>query len=144
MSFFHRLDRPGGMTMTRRRSVDTLNLDEVRTRFENWRQNRQGKQRIPDELWSAAIDVARRDGVNPTAAALHLDGGKLKRRMMAADSVSTKAMPPTFVELLAPAVDLRDCTIELEGRKGKLRIHWKGATAADVATLSRALWDVAS
>jgi hypothetical protein len=132
------------MTMTRRRSVDTLNLDEVRTRFENWRQHRQGKQRIPDELWTAAIEVARRDGVNPTAAALHLDGGKLKRRMMAADSVQGKAMPPTFVELLAPAVDLRDCTIELEGRKGKLRIHWKGATAADVATLSRALWDVAS
>jgi hypothetical protein len=132
------------MTMTRRRSVDTLNLDEVRTRFENWRQNRQGKERIPDELWSAAIEVARRDGVNPTAAALHLDGGKLKRRMMAADSVSTKDMRPKFVELLAPAVDLRDCTIELEGRKGKLRIHWKGATAADVATLSRALWDVAS
>jgi hypothetical protein len=132
------------MTMTRRRSVDTLNLDEVRTRFENWRQNRQGKQPIPDELWSAAIEVARRDGVNPTAAALHLDGGKLKRRMLAADSVSTKHMPPKFVELLAPAVDLRDCTIELEGRKGKLRIHWKGATAADVATLSRALWDVAS
>jgi hypothetical protein len=132
------------MTMTRRRSVDTLNLDEVRTRFENWRQNRQGKQRIPDELWSAAIEVARRDGINPTAAALHLDGGKLKRRMMAADSVPGKAMPPAFVELLAPAIDLRDCTIEMEGRKGKLRIHWKGATAADVATLSRALWDVAS
>ena len=130
--------------MRRRRSVDTLNLDEVRTRFENWRQNRQGKERIPDELWSAAIEVARRDGVNSTAAALHLDGGKLKRRMMAADSVSTKAMPPTFVELLASTVDLRDCMIELEGRKGKLRIHWKGATAADVATLSRALWDVAS
>jgi hypothetical protein len=132
------------MTMTRRRSVDTLNLDEVRTRFENWRQNRQGKQRIPDELWSAAIEMARRDGVNPTAAALHLDGGKLKRRMMAADSVPGKAMPPTFVELMAPTVDLRECTIELEGRKGKLSIHWKGATAADVATLSRALWDVAS
>ena len=76
--------------MTRRRSVDTLNLDEVRTRFENWRQHRQGKQRIPDGLWTAAIEVARRDGVNPTAAALHLDGGKLKRRMMAADSVPGK------------------------------------------------------
>src|SRR5271157_2656307 len=144
MSFFRRLDRPGGMTMTRRRSVDTLNLDEVRTRFENWRQNRCGKQRIPDELWSAAIEVARRDGVNPTAAALHLDGGKLKRRMMAADVVPGKAMPPTFVELMVPAVDQRECMIELECRKGKLRIHWKGATAADVATLSRALWDVAS
>ena len=130
--------------MRRRRSVDTLNLDEVRTRFENWRQNRQDKQRIPDELWSAAIEVARRDGVNPTAAALHLDGGKLKRRMVATDSVSGSAMPPTFVELMPPTVDLRECTIELEGRKGKLRIHWKGATSADVAVLSRALWDVAS
>jgi hypothetical protein len=133
------------MTMTRRRSVDTLNLDEVRTRFENWRQNRQGKQPIPDELWSAAVEVARRDGVNAAAAALHLDGGKLKRRMLAADSVPGKAMPPTFVELMTPpTVDLRECTIELEGRKGKLRIHWKGATPADVATLSRALWEVAS
>ena len=130
--------------MTRPRSVDTFNLDEVRARFENWRQNRRGKQPIPEELWSAAIEVARRDGVNPTAAALHLDGGKLKRRMVAADSESSQAMPPTFVELMAPTVDLRECTIELEGRKSKLRIHWKGATAADVATLSRALWDVAS
>ena len=130
--------------MTRRRSVDILNLDEVRTRFENWRQNRRGKQPIPDELWSAAIEVALRDGVYPTAAALHLDGGKLKRRMMAADSVPGKAMPPTFVELMPPAVELRECTIELEGRKGKLRIHWKGATSADVAALSRALWEVAS
>src|SRR5947207_12203583 len=144
MSFFRRLDRRGGMTMRRRRSVDTLNLDEVRTRFENWRQNQQGKERIRDELWLAAIEVARRDGVNPTAAALHLDGGKLKRRMVATESVSGSAMPPTFVELMPPTVDLRECTIELEGRKSKLRIQWKGATPADVAVLSRALWDVAS
>ena len=130
--------------MRRRRSVDTLDLDEARTRFENWRQSRRGKQPIPDELWSVAMEVARRDGVNPTAVALHLDGGKLKRRMAAADAVAGKAVPPTFVELLAPSVGLRECTIELEGRNGKLRIHWKGATAADVAALSRALWDVAS
>ena len=130
--------------MKRRRSVDTLTLDEVRTRFENWRQNRCGKQAIPEELWSAAIELAGRNGVNPTATALRLDGGKLKRRMVAANSVSGQAVPPTFVELMAPAVDQPECTIELEGRKGKLRIHWKGATSADVAALSRALWDVAS
>jgi hypothetical protein len=144
MSFFRRLDRRGGMTMKCRRSVDALTLDEVRTRFENWRQNRSGKQPIPEELWSAAIELARRDGVNPTAVALHLDGGKLKRRMAAADSVPGKAVPPTFVELVAPGGGLRECTIELEGRNTKLRIHWNGATAADVAALSRALWDVAS
>lgn len=90
------------------------------------------------------MELARRDGVNPTAAALHLDGGKLKRRMVAADSMPGKAMPPTFVELMPPAVDQRECMIELEGRKSKLRIHWKGATASDVAALSRALREVAS
>jgi hypothetical protein len=127
--------------MRRRRAVDTVNLDEARTRFENWRQSRCGKQRIPDELWSVAIEVARRNGVNPTAVALHLDGGKLKRRMDSADSAPGKAVPPTFVELVAPGP--RECTIELEGRNTKLRIHWKGATAADVAALSRALWESA-
>ena len=131
--------------MSSRRSVDTIDIGEVCARFDTWRQSRRGKARIPDELWSAAIEVARRDGVNRTAAALHLDGGKLKRRMVAAGAVSGKAMPPAFVELMAPpAFGLAECTIELEGRNGKLRIHWKGATAADVAGLSRALWDVAS
>jgi hypothetical protein len=125
--------------------ADTLNIDEVRTRFESWRQTRKGKARIPDELWSAAIQVARRDGVNQTAATLHLDGGKLKRRMMATGSVPVRTMPSAFVEMMVPqAVGGSECTIELEGRNGKLRIHWKGATATDLTCLSRALWDVAS
>jgi hypothetical protein len=132
------------MTMNRK-SVDALGIDEVRTRFENWRQARRGKARIPDELWSAAIEVGRRDGINQTAAALHLDGGKLKQLMLAAKPASQKAMPPAFVELMAPHIGgLPEWTIELEGQSRKLRIHWKGATAADVAGLSRALWDVTS
>jgi hypothetical protein len=113
--------------------------------LEIWRQTRKGKARIPDELWSAAVEVARRDGINQTATALHLDGGKLKRRMMAARSAPDHTMPPVFVEMMVPqAVGASECTIELEGRNGKLRIHWKGATAADLAGLSRALWDAAS
>jgi hypothetical protein len=130
--------------MSHRRSVDTVDVDEVRTRFENWRQSRRGKARIPDELWSAAMEMARRDGVNRAAVALRLDGGKLRRRMEAADSVSDKAAP-TFVEMMVPhAAGRPECTIELEGRNRKLRIHWKGATASDLAGLSRALWEVAS
>jgi len=131
--------------MRGRKSADTIDIEQVRTRFEEWRQTRKGKARIPDELWAAAVEVARRDGVNQTAAALHLDGGKLKRRMMATGPVPGQTMPATFVEMVAPkAVGVSECTIELEGRNGKLRIHWKGATAADLAGLSRALWDAAS
>ena len=64
--------------------------------------------------------------------------------MMGTGRVPDKTMPPAFVEMMVPQAGASECTIELEGRNGKLRIHWKGATAADLAGLSRALWDVAS
>ena len=130
--------------MARGKNSRIPDVEEVRSRFEQWRQIRQGKARIPDELWLAAVAVARRDGVNRTATVLRLDGGKLKRQMMAADSRPRKAAPPAFVELVAPATaGLPEYTIELEGRNGKLRIQCRGATAADLAELSWALWGLA-
>lgn len=126
-----------------RGKVQTFSIDEVRSRFEAWRQNRQGRERIPDELWSAAIELARKNGINQTAAELHLDGGKLKRLM--AGKVTSGKSAPAFVELLPPrGVSLPECSIELEGRRGKIRIQLKGASASDLAGLSRALWEAAS
>ena len=85
--------------------------------------------------------MARRDGINKTAAALRLDGGKLKRRLAAVDARPRKAAPPAFVEFAASGADgAPEYTIELEGSHGKLRIHSKGEPAADLAELSRALW----
>lgn len=122
----------------------TPSIDELRVRFEQWRQTRQGRSRIPDELWAAAAAVARKDGVNRTAAALNLDGGKLKRRMAVSNSGPRKTPPPAFVELLPAGAASPEYTIELEGRHGKLCIRCKGTTAADLAELSRALWEIAS
>ena len=124
-------------------------VEEVRTRFEEWRRNRQGRSAIPDALWAAAMEVARRDGVGRTAATLHVDSTKLKRRMITAGMIAERSVPAAFVELVAPrevvsGSGLPEYVIELEGRQGKLRIHCKGASAADLATLSRALWDSAS
>jgi hypothetical protein len=72
-------------------------------------------------------------------------GAKLKRRM-AAGSASGSGMPPAFVELVTagvPSVVLPEYTLEVEGRRGKLRIHCKGVTTAELAGLSQALWEVA-
>src|SRR3954469_11093408 len=88
--------------MARGRRSLAADIDEVRSRFEQWRQTRQGKTPIPGELWSAAIEVARRNGVNRTAALLHLDGGKLMRQMVAAGVIPKKPAPPAFIELVAP------------------------------------------
>ncbi len=89
--------------MTRGQRSRVPSVDEVRSRFEQWRQTRQRRARIPDELWSVALQLARRDGVHRMATALHLDGGKLKRRMVPSQAdVPRKPMPPAFVELMWP------------------------------------------
>ena len=120
-----------------------LTMDEVRARFDEWRQNRQGRSPIPDALWSAAAELARKDGINRTAAELHLDGGKLKRLMGAKASSGKPA--PAFVELLTPRpISVSECTIELEGRCGTIRIQLKGASASDLADWGRALWEAVS
>jgi hypothetical protein len=120
-----------------------LTMDEVRGRFEEWRQNRQGRSPIPDALWSAAVELARGNGINRTAAELHLDGGKLKRLM--GGKVSSGKPAPAFVELLTPrAISVPECTIELEGRRGTIRIHLKGSSASDLVDWGRSLWEAVS
>jgi len=115
-------------------------VEEVGTRLEEWRQSRrQRRTAIPDQLWSAAIEVARRDGLGRTAAALRLDYGKLKRLMMAADGAEKKSASPSFMELIAPeAAAVAQCAIELEGPRARIRIELK-ASAAEVVSFSRSL-----
>jgi hypothetical protein len=114
-------------------------VEELGARLEEWRRNRQGRAAIPDELWSAVIEVARRDGLSRTATALRLDYAKLKRLMMAADGVEKRTTSPSFMELIAPEVAaVAQCAIEMEGRRARIRIELK-ANAADVVSFSRTL-----
>ena len=125
-----------------RNKAPIMTLDEARARFEEWRNSRSGKSRIPAELWSAAVEVARKEGINRTARELHVAWDDLKRRMPAAGAVPRQ---PAFVELVTPQVQsVPECTLELEGRRGKLRIQVKGASASYLATLSRELVESAS
>ena len=125
-----------------RRKTAIITIEEAKARFGEWRQNRRGKARIPAELWSAAVAVARKEGLNRTARELHVAWDDLKRRM---EAVSPKPALPAFVELVTPrAPSLPECMIELEGRRAKLRIQLKNVPASYLATLSRELWEQAS
>jgi hypothetical protein len=122
-----------------------ISCDEVQERFAEWRRTRAKKARIPDELWAAAAEVARRDGVNRTAQALHLDGGKLMRRM-AASGHQPGAKPEdahaAFIELVSSSQpDSRiECVVEAERPgAGTIRVQLKAVTMREVAELSRAL-----
>ena len=128
-----------------RSKTPTVSLEEAKARFEAWRQNRKGKAAIPDELWAAAAEVARKEGVSRTSTELRVEWNHLKRRMAATSEASTKPAPAAFVELVAPRPhQLPECIIELEGRRGKLRIQLKNASASYLATLSRELLESAS
>src|SRR5215469_8886997 len=81
-----------------------------------------------------AIRVARREGVNRTAQQLHLDAGKLRWLLVAADGGRRqRRRPPRFVELIASAPTATPgCVIEFESAGGcKMRIHWQSVAPLD-------------
>lgn len=127
-----------------RSKAPTVGLEEAKARFEEWRQNRKGKAAIPDELWASAVEVARKEGVSRTSTELRVEWNHLKRRMAGGSQRSLKRAAPAFVELVAAPHPVPECTIELEGRHGKLRIQLKGASASYLATLSRGLLESAA
>jgi hypothetical protein len=145
-------------------------MQKVQRRFERWRSAHTGRWPIPKRLWTAAVRLAGEHGVFQTAKALRLDYSKLKQLLESSGAVKRSAAtraaglkprrpsprlgrgirseaPPAFLELLASptavseAGAVSECQIELEGRRGKMRIHWKGTAAPDLGGLGRAFWE---
>ncbi len=124
--------------------VSLRDLEELDERFKQWRCARTRGTRIPEDLWSAAVDLAREQGVNRTARALKLDYYDLKKRLQcAASAACAPQAQPAFVEWLTPAaMGSSECRVELENRRGaKMRIELKGGeVAASLERLSRSFW----
>jgi hypothetical protein len=122
-------------------NATAIDLEQTRRRIMQWRETRTHRGApMPAALWGAAIAVARQHGLYPTARALHLDYGSLKKRRDAADA--GRAGAPTFVELpAAQRPELGSCVIALDTpHGGRMRIEVTGVTVADLVTLTQAAW----
>jgi hypothetical protein len=87
---------------------DSPQLQPLARRLTAWRATRTRGQRIPEELWIAAADVARVHGLNRTAAALKLNYYGLQRHLSRGKARPKRGLPPpTFVELAPPALPAR-------------------------------------
>ncbi len=53
---------------------------KVYVRFKRWRGSLPRRVGVPAPLWTAAAELAREHGIDPTAKALHLEHGKLMQR----------------------------------------------------------------
>ena len=134
-------------------------LENLRRRFERWRQKRKhARARIPEPLWDSAVTLAHAYGIHRTSKALRLDYYCLKKRVekhlatqarKPASAGASEMGPPTgatFLELPSAAWPVGgECTVELEDVGGaKMRVHLKGFAAPDLAALSRGFWESAS
>jgi hypothetical protein len=124
-------------------------LAELARRFAEWRRAHPHGTRIPTQLWDWAVELAAEHGVSRTSASLKLGYYDLKKHVADKASTARRAegedASPTFLELPAGALGARcECTIELEKRDGaRMRMELKGASAAELAAVSRAFWESA-
>lgn len=85
-------------------------IHETRARLDAWRKTRKRGMPYPAEIWSEAMEWARRFGINPVSKALGLSFTDLRKRMEKGHEIRQvpKALEPTFVELsLDPGAGLR-------------------------------------
>jgi hypothetical protein len=127
-------------------------LEDLELRFKRWRESRKRGDRIPAQLWEAAVDLAREHGVPRIANRLRLNAEFLNRRMESAASHAPASKSDTeFVELFAAApatatsaAVTRECVIELENARGaKMRVELNGAGLAGLTHLCRGFWGAA-
>lgn len=126
-----------------------LPLRALRERVEQWRQQRGRRgERIPEELWNAAVEAARVEGVHATCRALRFNAYSLQARMPPepSEGPSERSETGAFVELaMGPLGSGGKTIIELEGPGGgRMRIDVTGTSTVDIVGLAQAFWSRAS
>lgn len=142
-------------------------MNQLREQLQQFRNTHPRRSKLPQALWQAAVEEARRHGIYKVAHALRLDYGNLKKRLGGAPlerrirrggdrDASVRAQrrrqvvgerqvaPPAFMELVSGAgVDAGEYVIEFESGAGpRMRVRWRGTTP-EWSSLLRAWRDVA-
>jgi hypothetical protein len=109
---------------------------------------------VPEDLWTAAVEVARVEGVHATSKALRFNYYSLKDRLVMADRAASSPKKAdrlaTFVEVqmpssppFAPRASAADgqTVVELVGAGGaRMRIDVTGMSNVDVVGLAQTFW----
>jgi len=126
-------------------SKEALSLNTVLRRFKQWRGKRVGSERIPENLWRAAIDLTHENPISRVSRELRLDYYELKDRVNGEHkSKSSKAASP-FVELKmddSEPVKKNAAAIEIEdGRGMRVKIALPQAGVSALLEWASRLWE---
>ena len=119
-------------------------LEAVRRRLDAWRRTRCGRERIPERLWTAAVQMAGVYGLCITARTLRLDYVALKRHVESARRLGPPGPEPamSFMEVRAPEpAAVPGCLLELEAPDvASMRVQLQGVQVPDLTSLSGSFW----
>jgi len=129
---------------TRSRAALPRALVKAGRKFDPWRRQHRKRTRLPKELWHEAVGLAREHGVYQTARALGVRDGSLTKHVAetaVAQPVQAKTEPDciAFLPGMMPSGSM-ECAVEWTDHNGAIvRMHLKGAGAADLASLASVL-----
>ena len=110
-------------------------IEDVRQRFEQWRESRKHRTPIPESLWEGAVTLCADHPIYKISRSLHLDYNGLKRRVCSShpESLAEPVTSSAFVELdLKASLPEAECLVEREDKDGaKMKMHIKGRLCLD-------------
>ena len=134
----------------RNRKAQPRRIVELTGRIESWRQTREKRTRMPEDLWAETVELARRHGIWKVSNATRVSYESLKARVErveppapaatvdASDAGFVSVAPPPQVfgppEPVATEVEL----VAVDGARLVVRVEGRGGL--DVAGLARAFW----
>lgn len=121
-----------------------LTLEDVRKRFETWRETRKRCHPIPRELWDAAVDLTKIHSINMVSRALRLNYTALKKHAHdKLPKLPARNLPKPFIELGFCKPDLAPhCVVEMEKPGGaRMKISFSCNAGIDPLAFSKMFWD---
>ena len=110
-------------------------IEDVRQRFEEWRESRKQRTPIPESLWEGAVTLCADHSIYKISRSLRLDYNALKRRVCYShpESLPESVTSSAFVELdLKASLPEGECLMEMEDKDGaKVKMHIKGRLCLD-------------
>jgi hypothetical protein len=89
--------------MPRKKSPIGEEFLELRARLAEWRKSHPRRSPLPEEMWTAAVELARRHGLYRAARALPIDYASLRKRLNLAAPAGAVACPEFLEVLMTPA-----------------------------------------
>lgn len=117
-------------------------LESVQTRFNHWRETRQKREAIPEDLWSAAVALTETYSINKVARQLRLNAGSLKQRaVQSVPSTHTEVVKPSsFIEIpFIQSGHAAHCQVDIQRPDGsRMQIRMSQGSNTELSALVRA------